>query len=454
MATVRDPVLSLDHGVPPASRLLKYVKPRANGQASALDGVLAGNEHGARRPKVPDSVPPGLQAGAGDHFDAALAAQKGKDYARAVELYTEAILLEPSMTEAYVNRGVAHESLGNLGAAMADYNTALAIDAKSIDARTSAYINRANGYLKLWDYDQAIADCNKALELDPSNFTAYVNLGYVHFILDDHDQAIRSYDQALRYEPRDAYVFLNRGASHHAKGDYDSALSDYGKALELEPNYSHAYSVRSWTFLEQGDCSRAIADLTKALELDPSDLHSLTARGGIHLKEGDWDRAIRDFDEALAKGPEDANVYHDRGVAYEQKGDWFRGMLDFDRSIRIRPSKEAFFNRGVARLRMAEWDGAKSDLRRAKNMGMELAAVFRTSQGGIGSFEQSHHVSLPEDISDLVSADEVPEPGSTGASILELVKRVTESIPDEAYVDLPSDGSRNYKHYLYGWPKE
>ena len=38
-------------------------------------------------------------------------------------------------------------------------------------------------------------------------------------------------------------------------------------------------------------------------------------------------------------------------------------------------------------------------------------------------------------------------------SDLALIQRLQESIPDEAYDNLPADGSINYRHYLYGGPK-
>ena len=41
----------------------------------------------------------------------------------------------------------------------------------------------------------------------------------------------------------------------------------------------------------------------------------------------------------------------------------------------------------------------------------------------------------------------------TGESILEMFERLRKSIPPEAWDGLPTDGAKNYKHYLYGHPK-
>lgn len=47
-----------------------------------------------------------------------------------------------------------------------------------------------------------------------------------------------------------------------------------------------------------------------------------------------------------------------------------------------------------------------------------------------------------------------PTPGNAGQSILEMFDEIHRSMPEGAFDDLPTDGARNYKHYLYGFPKE
>ena len=44
--------------------------------------------------------------------------------------------------------------------------------------------------------------------------------------------------------------------------------------------------------------------------------------------------------------------------------------------------------------------------------------------------------------------------GNAGQSILAMFDEIHRSMPEGAFDELPTDGARNYKHYLYGWPKE
>lgn len=48
--------------------------------------------------------------------------------------------------------------------------------------------------------------------------------------------------------------------------------------------------------------------------------------------------------------------------------------------------------------------------------------------------------------------DEIP-PSSTGQSILKMFEKIHKSAPEGTWDDVPTDGSINYKHYLYGHPK-
>ncbi len=38
-------------------------------------------------------------------------------------------------------------------------------------------------------------------------------------------------------------------------------------------------------------------------------------------------------------------------------------------------------------------------------------------------------------------------------SILEMFERLRSSVPPDTWDNLPTDGAKNYKHYLYGHPK-
>ncbi len=54
----------------------------------------------------------------------------------------------------------------------------------------------------------------------------------------------------------------------------------------------------------------------------------------------------------------------------------------------------------------------------------------------------------------IVSVEEAHVTGRGAQAVLEIFEELYRSIPQVGYEDAPTDGARNYKHYLYGRPKE
>ena len=57
-------------------------------------------------------------------------------------------------------------------------------------------------------------------------------------------------------------------------------------------------------------------------------------------------------------------------------------------------------------------------------------------------------------VEDSAPAKDAPPAKRGLAAIVERVKEAQKSMPPDAWDDLPTDGAKNYKHYLYGFPKE
>ena len=60
---------------------------------------------------------------------------------------------------------------------------------------------------------------------------------------------------------------------------------------------------------------------------------------------------------------------------------------------------------------------------------------------------------LEEGKEEVVSIEDAPPPAKGKESILEMFERLRKSVPPEAWDNMPTDGAKNYKHYLYGHPK-
>ena len=52
-----------------------------------------------------------------------------------------------------------------------------------------------------------------------------------------------------------------------------------------------------------------------------------------------------------------------------------------------------------------------------------------------------------------LSIEEIDPPVLGAAAVLQLIDRLHAAVPDRDLTDLPTDMAENYKHYLYGHPK-
>jgi len=121
-----------------------------------------------------------------------------KDYRGAIADYTKAIELEPNFPNAYNNRGVTKNDLGDLNNALEaidDYTKAIELRSNFPDA----YKNRGSVKYLLKDYQGAITDYTKAIELEPSFADAYNDRGIIKRALNNKEGAIADLREAAGF---------------------------------------------------------------------------------------------------------------------------------------------------------------------------------------------------------------------------------------------------------------
>ncbi|HEY1543526.1 MAG TPA: tetratricopeptide repeat protein [Xanthobacteraceae bacterium] len=94
-------------------------------------------------------------------YDRGVVSLGGKNYARAIADFTDAIRYNPKYALAYLNRGVAHFDQSDYDHAIADYDQVIALNPKF----AAAYGNRAEAYRAKGALDRAGADLDQAQAL-------------------------------------------------------------------------------------------------------------------------------------------------------------------------------------------------------------------------------------------------------------------------------------------------
>ena len=146
-------------------------------------------------------------------------------YDRAIEEYTQAILLDPEMAEAYFGRAWAHETKGGHGLAIRNFT--------------------------------------KAIDLKPDCVEAFYGRGWVYEKQGDTERAIEEYSKAIRVEPGYADAHFSRGILEFNRGRLEEAAKDFTTVYKAANGSLRDYALL-WSYVSK---ARTGTGLGKALKI-------------------------------------------------------------------------------------------------------------------------------------------------------------------------------------------
>ncbi|HUW81694.1 MAG TPA: tetratricopeptide repeat protein [Phycisphaerae bacterium] len=222
-----------------------------------------------------------------------------KQWARAVELTTEAVRLDPGWGYAWYVRGTI----------LLDQQD----DAGAVDA------------------------LRKAIALDAGQARPYAELGMLLLKRGEIDRAIAHLDRAASLERANPELLCNLGSAHQSAGHLAQAIEAYERAIQADPNHWGGYNNLAWllaTSQQSAFCrpDRAVSLAEKALALTNLREVDDARRAGVldtlataYAATGDFRRAIETQQRALqltpasARGPLEERLHLYRaGNAYAE----------------------------------------------------------------------------------------------------------------------------------------
>ena len=173
--------------------------------------------------------------------------------------------LPPAMlAQALLNRGLAHQRLGRLDAAIVDYDAALRIAALSPKARVRALYNRALAFRAKGEAGRAIEDLTAAIYTDPDFAEAYFARGNILHERGLYYLALSDYDQALAHgHPRKYQVHYARALLFSALNSLPRTKEALYAALREKPDYEPARKRLAAILKGRLPKARLFADLVR-----------------------------------------------------------------------------------------------------------------------------------------------------------------------------------------------
>lgn len=225
---------------------------------------------------------------------------------RAMEYLTEALKLNPKLSEAYYKRGIAHTDVGN--------------------------------------HKEAVSDLNRALKLSAKNPRAYYLLGVNNQTLRNFKAALANYARALRkgYKPS-TDARLRRAEVFMLQKDHAQAAREATKILATDKDNAPARAIKAYRQFLLGRTKPALEQLDQALEKAPEYLPAYYFRGMVHLKLKNYDQAANDLDDAAKWDPNSKDLFLRKAEAYVAMKEYSSAMEDYDQVIKLSPKNVTAF---------------------------------------------------------------------------------------------------------------
>jgi len=297
---------------------------------------------------------------------------------KATEDYTKAIELKGDDSDLFSWRGAIYEKQGQPEKAIKDYTRAIDLSPTVIK-----YWSRGKALFRLNNYGAAMQDFDKAIAIDSrfpnawlSRATARLSLVVTNGIMKDLDQSIADYTEYIRQQPSGFLGYSGRAIAYKAKGNLSKAVDDYTKAIELKPDETDWYLARADIYDKQKALDLAISDLTAVIRLKPSS--NLYRKRGVAFTKGyDWGRAIADFENALKLDQNDYNALLGLALAHEGNGEFEIAMTLYAKCIVLKPADErGYWFRGAAYTTKNNWEHAIQDYTRAIEIRSDDADLY------------------------------------------------------------------------------
>lgn len=189
----------------------------------------------------------------------------GEKPAEAFRAVDRAVALAPDNADALALRGMLHQSAGRNDAAMADFNTSIALDPDGGAVYRRGELRHAMG-----DVEGALADFEAAVAAHPDNPDFLLARGMMLIGSGRCDRAIRDFNRVLELTPGSGEAHMNKGLCYRVMTDHARAVEEYDKAIAADASLVWAWFGRSVSHQALGDAERAAADMAEAKRLDPS----------------------------------------------------------------------------------------------------------------------------------------------------------------------------------------
>ena len=256
------------------------------------------------------------------------------DYYKAIELFEQAIQLEPTYAQAYAMIAACYSYLGSTGQASPEkaFDIVKRYSEKAMeldDTVAESFIAKASMHLIYeWDWQAGHEALQKAIKLNPAAAGAYQMMALQYIFTGKVSEAVKVMEQASLIDPLSPQINHFLAETYFFAERYDDAMLVADKLLELDPHMRIAIETKGWCVGMKGDWQKAIEYFMEVHKLTNHPLKGLSPLGYAYAKLGQKDKALETIAKIEQRQKEEPGIVIDGDLL----GVWW-ALGDIDKSL-------------------------------------------------------------------------------------------------------------------------
>lgn len=199
--------------------------------------------------------------------------------------------------------------------------------------------------------------------------------------------------------------FYVKGREKVLEGKFAEAVPYFTKMIRLQPEDHFGYLMRASAQSQSGNYTVAIADFIEGIRLKPNSADAHCDLGIVYARLDQFQKAIECYDQAIRLRHDFATAYYNRAISRDALGDHSGAIEDNTIALRLtskelkeeevseflryKPSMaEINCNRGIAKFRGQDYDGAIEDLSEAIRLKPSLGNAFYYRGCALGAMQK------------------------------------------------------------------
>jgi tetratricopeptide (TPR) repeat protein len=244
-------------------------------------------------------------------FKAANAEYQAQNYAKAAELYEDAIKNDPNLLEAFfylgnsydqqwkpsrrgeaANDALMDKAVQNYQAAADKLAAATTEQQKTLAKRSLEYLQAAYGADKLNDPAKAEPIVQKMIQVEPNEPSNYFVLAKIYEDAGAYPESEQTLLKAKEMKPNDPAVYMTLAGFYNRQGQFDKTIDALEQRAKVEPNNPEAFQTIAAYYWDEtrGDASltdeqkrnfvgKGLEAVDRALQIKADYVEAITFKG-------------------------------------------------------------------------------------------------------------------------------------------------------------------------------